>query len=128
LVSTTRSLGQRVARAAAARSSSRMMMSSEESPASFSHEKMDSDQRYKKVTEVPESLLQDGPENSKYSIKGQFKEGRAAYLDTSATTPMDPRVLDAMAPHMVSKLQASSPQTSRRDDHFSLFSFYYLCI
>ena len=30
--------------------------------------------------------------DNKFNIKGQFKEGRPAYLDFQATTPMDPRV------------------------------------
>jgi len=35
-----------------------------------------------------------------FSIKGAALEGRAAYLDFQATTPMDPRVLDCMMPFM----------------------------
>ena len=66
---------------------------------SFSTEKMERDSRYKGSLEVPESLFQ--PFDSEYSIRGKFREGRAAYLDMSATTPMDPRVLDAMAPYMI---------------------------
>ena len=34
--------------------------------------------------------------DSKYSIKGLAIEGRPAYLDFQATTPLDPRVLDEM--------------------------------
>ena len=40
---------------------------------------------------------------SNFSIQGKFRQGRAAYLDMSATTPLDPRVLDAMAPFMVGR-------------------------
>jgi cysteine desulfurase len=71
----------------------------EEPRSSFSPEKMDSDKRYKGHLDIPESLLK--PFSSEYSIRGEFREGRAAYLDMSATTPMDPRVLDAMAPYMI---------------------------
>lgn len=35
---------------------------------------------------------------STLSVSGQFLEGRPAYLDMQATTPLDPRVLDAMLP------------------------------
>eukprot|EP00808_Paulinella_micropora_P025600 g19968.t1 len=38
-----------------------------------------------------------------FSIKGTFKQGRSLYLDMQATTPMDPRVLDAMLPFMNSQ-------------------------
>lgn len=65
-------------------------------------EKMETDRRYQPTVEVPDSLLHDSNEQSQYSIQGKFREGRAAYLDHSATTPLDPRVLDAMAPYMVS--------------------------
>lgn len=36
-----------------------------------------------------------------FDITEGFREGRAAYLDMSSTTPLDPRVFDKMAPYMV---------------------------
>lgn len=79
--------------------SSRRFLSSQ-SPSSVSFEKMETDKRYQPSMEVPEALL-DKTITSEFTITGQFREGRAAYLDMSATTPMDPRVLDAMAPYMI---------------------------
>ena len=75
--------------------------SAPEAPSSFGHDKMESDKRYQVSQDVPESLLIRGDFSSEFSIQGQFKEGRAAYLDMSSTTPLDPRVVDKMAPYMV---------------------------
>lgn len=85
-------------------SSTRMMSTKDQAPTSFSHQKMEADARYKATLDVPESLMQTPPEESPFSIAGKFREGRAAYLDMSATTPLDPRVLDAMAPYLVSRI------------------------
>jgi hypothetical protein len=92
--------GTRVA--AAATTTTRSLATIEpQAPSTFSPDKMENDKRYQGSIKVPESLLAEAPKDSPYSIQGKFREGRAAYLDMSATTPLDPRVLDAMAPFMV---------------------------
>ncbi|RHY34700.1 hypothetical protein DYB32_000729 [Aphanomyces invadans] len=62
------------------------------------------DKRYRPVNEVPETVLQNAHSDKVFSpgfsIKGQNTEGRAAYLDVQATSPLDPRVLDKMMPHL----------------------------
>ena len=42
------------------------------------------------------------PGDNPFSIQGKFRDGRASYLDMSATTPLDPRVLDKMMSYFVS--------------------------
>ena len=104
-----RSFASRRAAAAAVSSSSstRLMSSSskdggETSHASVSYDKMATDARYASTTDMPtDRLLSKENVTEEFSIRGQFREGRAAYLDMSATTPLDPRVFDAMAPYMI---------------------------
>lgn len=60
---------------------------------------MSTDRRYAASQEAPSTLFE--PHSSEYSIRGQAREGRAAYLDTASTTPTDPRVLGAMLPYMI---------------------------
>lgn len=48
-----------------------------------------------------ESMHKDVAYSPGFSIKGEAREGRAAYLDLQATTPMDPRVVDAMVSQSV---------------------------
>ena len=61
---------------------------------------MGADKRYRAQSEVPrgvlESMHSDAVHSPGFSIKGEARQGRAAYLDFQATTPMDPRVVDAM--------------------------------
>ena len=84
-----------------ARVAARRTVRSLSSVASTPVEKMETDRRYQPTVDVPDALLHQNDFTSEFSIRGRFREGRAAYLDHSATTPLDPRVLDAMAPYMV---------------------------
>jgi cysteine desulfurase len=104
LVSSSLRAARSVARrqAAIVAASHRCLSTTEETPharSSFSAEKMESDRRYAPSTDAPASLFEEYDSN--FSMKGKFKEGRAAYLDMSSTTPLDPRVLDAMLPFMI---------------------------
>jgi cysteine desulfurase len=56
------------------------------------------DARYKASGPVPESLFGPGAFTPGFTITGEALPGRASYLDMQATTPLDPRVLDAMLP------------------------------
>lgn len=82
--------------------SSSASTNSDNAPSSFPTERMEQDKRYEKTTEVPDSLKSeyDGADN-RFNIRDQFRDGRAVYLDASATTPLDPRVLDKMLPYMI---------------------------
>mmetsp|Transcript_932 Transcript_932/g.1953 ORF Transcript_932/g.1953 Transcript_932/m.1953 type:complete len:519 (+) Transcript_932:79-1635(+) len=76
--------------------------SEEDKPrASVSYDKMATDARYAATTSAPTNLNSTENVTEQFSIRGQFRDGRAAYLDMSATTPLDPRVLDVMAPYMI---------------------------
>jgi cysteine desulfurase len=70
-------------------------------------EKMATDKRYQATSSVPSHVLDsmhtDEAQSPGFSIKGEALEGRPLYLDFQSTTPVDPRVLDAMLPFMVGR-------------------------
>jgi len=59
-----------------------------------------SDKRYKSAGEVPQHVLEsmhsEKVHSPGFSIKGEARQGRPSYLDFQATTPVDPRAVDAM--------------------------------
>lgn len=85
----------------------RKSFSTQAPPSTTTFEKMQGDKRYEVKSKVPDSVLDNMNSDVIYSpgfsIKGESIDGRPAYLDFQATTPQDPRVLDAMMPFMVSQ-------------------------
>ena len=71
-------------------------------PTSTSYEQMEEDARYAATGNVPAHLLTKDSDaiEDKFSM-GAAYDGRALYLDYQATTPIDPRVTDAMMPYML---------------------------
>lgn len=61
------------------------------------------------------ALVHDDNDDNPFSIRGKFRTGRASYLDMSATTPLDPRVLDKMMPYLVSRYLIGEPIGSYSD-------------
>lgn len=63
-----------------------------------------------------ETMHKDTTHSPGFSIKGAAKEGRAAYLDFQATTPMDPRVVDAMVRGVLHESRSRLPSSKLVDD------------
>ena len=79
---------------------------------------MKSDPRYKAGIEIE---IADDFEGDEFSIKGKSIENvRPSYLDMQATTPLDPRVLDKMLPHMM----VSKYNTHRRKGRAMSFTTF----
>lgn len=76
-------------------------------PVTTTPEKMMNDKRYQPSNEIPQHLIESYNQkvvhSPGFSIKGEALQGRPAYLDFQATTPTDPRVLDAMLPFMLGR-------------------------
>ena len=85
--------------ARAARAQARSFSSKDGAPTTVTYEKMASDPRYKAGIEID---IAEDFEGDRFSINGAaIEDVRPSYLDMQATTPLDPRVLDAMLPHMM---------------------------
>ncbi|CAN0495998.1 unnamed protein product, partial [Ectocarpus sp. 12 AP-2014] len=94
--------------AAASLQHCRSMSSGTSTPvSSTSFDKMKQDKRYTPANKVPDEVLSamgsDEIFSPGFSIKGQALAGRASYLDMQATTPMDPRALDAMMEYQLER-------------------------
>jgi cysteine desulfurase len=85
----------------------RFFSSSSMDKSSSADHKPVTDKRYEAVNTVPEQILRsmqsDEIHSPGFSIRGESLAGRPAYLDFQATTPQDPRVLDAMLPFMMGR-------------------------
>lgn len=75
------------------------------SHATLSPEMMKSDKRYQTDSPVPDDIVNNmfSKDSHGFSIQGEALKGRPAYMDFQATTPQDPRVLDAMLPFMTGR-------------------------
>jgi cysteine desulfurase len=62
--------------------------------------KPSSEDQEKQIRDLEESIGSETIHSPGFSIKGDARQGRASYLDMQATTPLDPRVADAMMPFL----------------------------